>query len=71
MEKRFTYTNNLGRTKEIRIYEDNIRDGKIFSIIVDGNTNERCSSGYNTREELSNFLKKYNIIYWQTNPNVL
>jgi hypothetical protein len=63
MEKRFTYTNNLGRKKEIRIFEDNIQNGRIFSVIVDVNTNERCSSGYNTREELSIFLKKYNIIY--------
>lgn len=60
--KVYTYKNNLGTTKKIEIYEDDRKDNKIFSIIKDSKDNY-CSSGYNTEEELKDFLKHYGIEY--------
>ena len=58
----FIYTNGKNRTKKITIHLDTTdENGKIFSAIWDIRTGDLCSSGYNTKEELEEFLACYGI----------
>lgn len=58
----FIYENEKNRTKKIIIDINTTDDkGRVFSSIWDIRTGDLCSSGYNTREELEDFLAYYGI----------
>lgn len=59
--KSYYYTNNIKREKRFDVYWDNEKEGKIFSAIYDVTTGEKCSEGYNTKEEIIEFLHYYDI----------
>lgn len=59
--KTYNYTNTMGRAKRIEIDTESLKNGKYFSAIWDMGTGDLCSTGYNTKEELTNFLKNYGI----------
>lgn len=58
----FIYTNNWGFKKRLEIDTAHPKDGKYFSTIWNLNTGDLCSSGYNTPQELMQFLRQYGII---------
>lgn len=58
----FIYENGKNRTKKLIVDVDTTDDkGRIFSSIWDVRTGDLCSSGYNTKEELEDFLAYYGI----------
>lgn len=59
--KSYYYTNNIRRKKQLDVFWNNEKEGKFFSVIYDMATGEKCSEGYNTKEEIVNFLHHYNI----------
>ena len=62
--REFYYQNQLGIAKRLEVYEEKVdENGRIYTSIWSMENGELCSSGYNTKEEIKNFLKHYGIIY--------
>ena len=62
--KEFYYKNNLGIPKKLEVYEEQTdNNGAMLTIIWSMHNGELCSSGYNSKEQISNFLKNYGIVY--------
>ena len=56
----YTYTNKLGRRKELWVDKEPSKDheNKYCNVIWDLATGEFCGSGYNTKEEIDEMLAK-------------
>jgi len=60
----YYYTNKLGRTKKLLVYNTDVNaEGKVYNAIYDEVTGEYCGGGYNSHEELAEFLAGYGIEY--------
>lgn len=59
--KSYNYINDLGCPKRIDIDVENPKDNKYYSIIWNMQNGELCGSGYNSKEELIDFLMHYGI----------
>jgi hypothetical protein len=57
----YQYINALNRNKTLVVYLDSINENGIYNEIWDDDTGEFCSSNYNTKETIINFLAKKGI----------
>jgi hypothetical protein len=60
----YFYTNKLGREKKLIVYNaDRDNESKVYNVIIDVVTGKYCGSGYNTDEQIKNFLTSYGVEY--------
>ena len=53
----YTYTNNMGRAKELWVANEPKEDGTYFCVIWDMATGENCGTGDCTKEQIEKMLK--------------
>ena len=59
--KAYYYTNDRGLKKIIHINTENLKNGKYHFMIWNAATGDLCSNGYDTKENIIDFLKNYGI----------
>lgn len=62
--KEFRYTNKNNFVKQLLVFEEDTNElGEMRTEIWSLSTGDFCSSGYNSKQEIVDFLKNYNLSY--------